>query len=229
MAFLLILVASPLLFLAQSAPKLVIDTPIVVNPDTLYYNAGAGDSIITYPIRIRNIGSLGANGLVDVMFRYKGSIDSVKLTFPINLENQQFVDTVVVDTVRGSGLRYGGGVNIIVIWPRAHPDVMADAPDTSQATVYIDTYVGTKGPEDPVFDRVELYPNPADLAVNVLYKKMDSRLELVRILNMEGREVYQNSLPVKELPFGSQPSGIYFVEFRYADGINGTFKVVVQH
>lgn len=229
MAFLLLLVASPLLSLAQSAPKLVIDTPIVVNPDTLFYNAGAGDSIIEYPIRIRNIGGLGANGLVDVVFQYKDSIEQVRLTLPVDLENQQFLDTLVKDTVRGQNLRYGGGVNIIVIWPRAHPDVMADAPDTSQATVYIDTYVGIGRPQAPKFDRVELYPNPADHAVNVLYKKQDSRFELVRIRDMQGREVYQSTLPVKELPFREQPNGLYFVEFQYADGLNGTFKVVIRH
>lgn len=229
LAFLLILVASPLLFHAQFQPKLVIDTPIVTNPpDTLYYTHGTGDSIISYDIRLRNIGPAGANGLVDIIFQYKDTVEQVKMTLNVDLENSQFFDTVVVDTVRGTQARYGGGVNIIVIWPRAHPDVNALPPDTSEASIVIDQIVSRPKPK-PVEDRVFLYPNPADAMVKVGYKKSSSRLELVRILNMEGREVYQNTLPVTELPFKEHPNGIYFVEFQYADGQNGLFKVVIQH
>ena len=230
LAFLLILGFGPLLTFAQFAPKLAIDTPVVTNPlDTLNYDSGMGDSVITYSVRIRNVGPAIASGLVDVIFRYKDSVDQVKLTVPVDLENQEFLDTLIRDTVRGTNLRYGGGVNIIVIWPRAHPDVGALAPDTSAGSIYILNLPLSRPRPGQVFDRVELYPQPADDIVHVLYKKADKRLEYVRILDLEGREVYRNTLPVRELPFGERPSGLYMVEFLYQDGARGLFKVLVQH
>ena len=116
---LLLIVLCPLMMWSQS-PKLSITDPVPTVPsDTLFHGQ---DSLLTYNITLRNVGGLKATGSVDIVFLFKDSIEQVMMTFPIDLESQETIDTTIVDTVFKNEAvpRYGGGGNIIVVLSLIH-------------------------------------------------------------------------------------------------------------
>ncbi len=228
-AILLLLVAFAFRAHSQTAPKLSIDSIVEANPDTLLYQAGVTDQI-SYPFRLTNVGGQAATGQVDIMFAYNGDTAVSVLTLVVDLESGQFVDTTVTDSLLhpNSDNRYEGGGNIIVIWPRAESDIMADPPDTSTSVPYIDSYVNRKPPV-AITSRIDIYPNPVNDKLMFNYKKSNSTLEFVRIIDTFGRQVYSGTQAVMELSMLPYPPGLYYLEFRYRDGVEGIFKVIVQH
>ncbi len=228
-AILLLLVAFGFRVHGQAPAKLAIDSVVIPNPDTLNYMAGSADQI-TYDFRLTNVGGLAATGLVDIMFEYNGDAAVSVLSLVVDLESGDFIDTTLTDSLLhpNQDARYEGGGNIIVIWPRAEPDIMAAAPDTSISTPYIDSYVGRRPPV-AITSRIDIYPNPVHDNLQFKYKKSDSPLEFVRILDTYGRQVYFGEQAITEISMVPYPPGLYFVEFRYRDGVKGIFKVLVQH
>ena len=228
-AILLILVAFASQAHGQAPPKLSIDTIVIPNPDTLDYVGGVNDKI-TYAFRLTNVGGLAAQGQVDIMFDYNGDTLVERLSLVVDLESGEFVDTMVTDSVLHPNVdaRYGGGGNIIVIWPRAEPDIQANPPDTSHSFPYLNQYVNRKPPV-VITPRIEVYPNPVHDNLYFRYKKTNSSLEFVRIYDPYGRQMFTTKQPVTEVSMAPYPAGLYYVEFRYRDGVKGIFKVLVQH
>lgn len=229
---LLLVACSPMLAGAQILPKLAIDSPVVTVPaDTLRMMAPFNDSTITYNITLRNIGPGNATGEVDIMFEYNGQPAVPKLTLQLsNFENNMSLDTTIVDTVLPWGIesRYGGTGNIIVIWPRSGSDLISQDPDTSRGDIYILGLVSRDDPEI-IRERVQVYPNPANRAVRFLYHKSPARLERVSLLDMQGRTLFEKQGMLAEMPLHQYPNGIYFIHIRYKDGVEGTFKLAVDH
>lgn len=228
-AILLLLVAFAYGLRAQAPPKLSIDSVVIPDPDTLNYVAGTNDKI-EYNFRLTNVGGLAATGQVDIMFEYNGNSAVSVLSLVVDLESGEFVDTTVTDSLLhpNNDARYEGGGNIIVIWPRAEPDIMAADPDTSISMPYIDSYVGRK-PPIAITSRIDIYPNPVHDKLMFNYKKSGSTLEFVRILDPYGRQVYYGQQAISEISMLPYPPGLYYLEFRYRDGVKGIFKVLVQH
>lgn len=225
---LLLIVMAPCLLWAQS-PKLSVNQTIPTDPpDTLFHNV---DSTLVYNITLTNVGGLKATGEVDIVFQFKDSIQKVMATLQVDLESQQSIDTAITDTVfKNEAIpRYGGGGNIIVVWPRAAPDVMAAAPDTGQASIYIKGLpLNRKNPRE-IYERVQLYPNPTTGTLRFRYTKVGTPLEFISVTDLHGREVYRSARGVMEIPLDNEPNGIYFVQIRYRDGIQGLYRIMLQH
>lgn len=231
-ALLLIFVLCSVTAMAQTPPKLSIDSATVAmtNPDdTLFYQQGTSD-MITYNLRLENVGGSAATGLVDIIFDYNQNGPQNVLSLVIDLESGEFIDTSVTDVVLppGQDARYGGGGNIIVIWPKAEPDMMASAPDTAQTGIYIDTYVDSQDRIE-LESRLDLYPNPADQNLNIRYHKLNSVIEHIKVMDLTGRVHLYSEEALKEINLASLPSGLYLIDFKYRDGIQGVFKVTVRH
>lgn len=231
-ALLLFFVLCSFQAMAQTPPKLAIDSAMAVvtmPDDTLFYQQSTADKI-EYSLRLRNVGGSAATGLVDIIFDYSGNDTVNVMTLLIDLESGEFIDTTITDTVQlpGQDARYDGGGNIIVIWPRAEPDMQASAPDTTNVEIYIDTYVDSKDRVE-LESRLDLFPNPADDKLMVRYHKFNSVIEHVKVMDLYGKVHFHSDQSVTEIPLESFPSGLYLVDFKYRDGIQGVFKVMVQH
>lgn len=222
---LLAMVLGPLTLLAQ--PKLAIDDPVPTVPtDTLYYNSGNGDSVITYNITVENVGNLKLDGPVKIYFRYNGDTTSYVMDqFTVtNFESGMTMSRTVKDTVRGtSGNRYKGGDNVLVIWPHSD-NPMAAPPDTSGGEIYIDGLLSIDDPKE-FLARIKAYPNPVRDQMTLQYMKDRHKVEYVRIINPVGQVLRVHTRATETLDFDGITDGIYFVEVRYRDGIKGTFRV----
>lgn len=218
---LLLFVLGPVIALSQ--PKLHINS-VVSNPvDTVYWNNNS--PIIAYTVVVENIGNNQLTGNCIIKFRYnQWTADIDKKSWQAN--NFEVGQTTIVtfqDTVFDlSSQRYKGGDNIIVIWP--HSDNPAQAPDTTSHDIYITDMTGVLDPAQ-VAARVDVYPNPVADQLNIRYLDGKHRIECVRILGLDGKVYFASEQSVSAIDMGHLSSGLYFVEFKFKDGIYGALRV----
>lgn len=208
--------------------RLSVDTVYSTPEDTLYYNNGQ-NPYIDYTVTIINNGNDAYNGSISLRAYHNGDSGTTEEKDQWVVNNFEVGQTQTVsyrDTVTNSDARYGGGNNIIVIWPHSDsPGVQA--PDSSSDDIYIDGLVNVVKREEFI-QRVKLWPNPVKDFFNIRYPKDAHKLEYVRIINQLGQVVRQYDKPVTTVPTSKLAKGLFFVEIRYRDGVQGNYRLINQ-
>lgn len=117
--------------------------------------------------------------------------------------------------------RYGGGVNVVVIWPTSPSQIQTDSLIDSLTILLVDV--------DPLFSEaigIDVFPIPSQM--EIFFRQHDHSAIVIstEIQNLEGQVLRRirglpDSLSVAELP-----SGMYFIRFLDDLGRNTVIKVV---
>jgi len=131
----------------------------------------------------------------------------------------------------GDGEMFEGAGNIV---ETSHLYLLAGTYDIEQSYVLSDgssdsktnlNFIGViTDVTETEIDKIKIFPNPTS---GNLFIDTQERLERVSIINISGREVFQqeNLGEMTQVSLSSLPSGLYFVRI-YADGVFTTQKVV---
>ena len=221
-----LLAAATQLIMAQA--RLAVDTVYSLPEDTLFYNSGTSD-IIIYTVRIVNNGNDAYNGSISLRAYHNGDTSTTEEKdqwVVSNFEVGQVQTVTYQDSIVSNDARYKGGNNIIVIWPHSDsPGIQA--PDSSSDSIYID---GLTAIDDPLeFSlRVDVWPNPVRGKLNLHFFKDVHKLEHVRIVNHVGQVIQEYKKPREEVFFDDLSPGMYFINIRYKDGVEGSFRIIKQ-
>ena len=224
-----------LLFLAfygfvYAQPRLEIDSVSTLPTDTVEYNGNA--YIVQYITFIENIGNAKLDGPVTIQMRFNGDstiYDMAEVTvsnFEVGMRQQiDFTDTIY--TITGAQARYKGGDNILVIWPHADNPNM-QIPDTADHDLYVkDLTPNATDEHTALLDRrIDIYPNPAHHTLHFRYHEDRHKLEYVRISTLEGKPLRFTQSAVADMDISTLPAGVYMVDVRYRDGVQGTFRLI---
>jgi uncharacterized delta-60 repeat protein len=83
------------------------------------------------------------------------------------------------------------------------------------------------GIEEEITDGITIYPNPSNGIFTLNVNTSNSKLQLVKVLNLIGAEIFSSNRPQSNMVLDIQnfPSGIYFIELHFNSG-KEVFKVV---
>jgi hypothetical protein len=195
------------------------DTATFIQPTSVSF----GDTV-TYTLDVTNNSSTDFFGAVS-FFRRVGN-GQADLIF-----TESFSDTiaafaskpfVLTDTV--SALRFGGGINAVVVWPTAPGVVTLD-------TAYGHLEVKVVGIPEEMQDayRMVVFPNPTAGSVRFQAEWSPLRARETVLMDQQGRRLRtENGLP-GEMDLSGLPAGVYFLEVVLRDGARRRFKVVKSY
>lgn len=168
-------------------------------------------SNITYGVTVLNTGTQPFTGNFKVMI----AVLDTSLMFPVQFDSVTVTtnsmlagDSVLVTITHNvDPLYFMDGNNTVVIWPAANGYQTTD-------TIFKDVFVIDFQEIDEFADnQLIIYPNPTS---DYLYIKTNSTLEKVRILNLEGKEIFVSDQPLIDL--SNYENGLYFIELKTEDG-----------
>jgi hypothetical protein len=219
---LLLTVCVPML--SWSQPKLRVTMLTSLPADTVIYPNTWG---ITYFATVENVGNNQLTGPCYLKTRYNTTPgDSILWSWiASNFEVGQTEVFSFTDSIRTLDVgRYKGGGNILVIWPQAdNPNVQA--PDTTNFPIYIRD-ITIDAPDPTILaDRVAISPNPVVDHLRIAYLHGAQKIECVRIVGLDGKVMFQSNKAVEQIDLSALSSGLYFLEFKFKDGIYGSMRV----
>lgn len=128
---------------------------------------------------------------------------------------------VIPDTV--VALRYGGGVNVVVVWPTAPSFISSDsAYGTLTVTPVSVDPLSHAGP------RVHVYPNPCHQALYFTQDRNALPVARVELMDQTGQVILQHAGLPHHLPISELPPGLYLLRIHDEQRGCATFKVVKQ-
>jgi hypothetical protein len=221
---LLVMALGPVVAFAQ--PKLKIASIYSQPADTVYY---PNTTTITYRLVVENVGNNQLTGPCDIKFRYN-SYAGDHSKEPWNATNFEVgeTDSIRIDDPIGTldSSRYKGGGNILIIWPNTdHPGVQA--PDTVEFDLVILDITGFVDPS-VLRERIDIYPNPVGDVLNLRYLQLRNKVEYVRILGIDGRVLTYDSRALDQIDTRNLPSGMYMLDVKYTDGMEGALRFTKQ-
>jgi hypothetical protein len=222
---LLLLVFGPIAAFAQ--PKLRVASVTSTPMDTVYF---PNQNVIAYRVIVENIGNNQLTGACKIKLSYNSdTVEHIKRSWTAsNFEVGQTDTLTFNDTIVNlTGARYRPGGNILIIWPHSeNPNVQV--PDTTNFPIWIYDMNGIHDPSI-LLNRVKVYPNPAHDLLTIQYIEARNKLERVRLVALDGRLLKESSQPLHELDLTGLPSGMYFVQFKYRDGVEGAMRIQKQN
>jgi archaellum component FlaG (FlaF/FlaG flagellin family) len=199
---------------------------VTVDADTIDLDTG---NVLTFTVKLVNLGNTPYSGFIQLFAAYNGGTNiypweyaNIDSLMPI-LVGDTFSFDLHQDIVASD--RYGGGDNIILIWPNTGNG--AQTLDTASIHVFVRNLVSRLNPQE-IDARVKVYPNPATEVLRFNWTDPTYRLEHVRLVNMAGQEVFSSHNAVQEIGLDGLPRGIYLLQLQYEDGLQGIFKVRIE-
>ncbi|MEM0998985.1 MAG: hypothetical protein AAGN35_18140 [Bacteroidota bacterium] len=181
---------------------------------------GIGDSVM-YTFDVSHNLATAYMGPVDIMAQVGGgtpfSLFSTSMeTIPAGIPGKSYTLT---DTVTLA--RYGGGINIVVVWPTAPNFVTLD-------TAFGELTVLPTSVIDPQLDRypLRIYPNPTARAVRIRTQFPPVLVEETRLCDQQGRVLFrQDGVPI-DVSLEGMTGGLYFLEIQLMNGALRRFKIL---
>lgn len=184
-----------------------------------------GDSV-KFSFEVENKGNATYTGMIAIWVQYDSSngIADIYDFYVDSLIPNGTINLLVADHVTNA--KYDIGDNTILIWPRAdNPNTPTS--DTSSVEVTVaDT--GANGIDDELRKRLKVFPNPNNGQLHLRYEGFIRNIEYVRLLNMQGQEVFHSKQPVYSIDLTQRPQGVYFLDIRYSDGLRGTYRILYE-
>lgn len=200
----------------QAAFNVNFDSLNFIQPSTV----GLGDTV-TYDVTVVNNTASDFFGQISWLRRVDGGpIDTIF--------TDQFQDTlpafsnrpyVLTDSVLAS--RFGGGINVVVVWPTA-PNVT-----TLDSAVGILNVTGVGIPER-IRDGypISVFPNPTRGSIRFQTQFSPLQVRETILMDQQGRVLHSQARLPSEMSLEGFAAGIYFIEVRLRDGAVRRFKVV---
>lgn len=198
------------------------DSITVVQPGVVNF----GDSV-NFTFTVGNIGTVPFNGSLLIMRRKDSTltyqIDSIT---GVNIPVNGTIPVFTQDSV--SSARYDGGINILVIWPTATmPGVAITTIDTVRGDVWVNT--STAAGEGSLSKGTTLYPNPATNAFRLDLGDPNKVPTQLVLLNAQGEIVRQWSDPNQRFDVSDLPTGMYYLQVHYSNGMTEHKPFIVLH
>ena len=115
--------------------------------------------------------------------------------------------------------RYGGGINIVVVWPTAPNFVTLDS------AVGTLTVIGVSTP-DPIKYDMDIYPNPSNGIIRFRADFPTAWVRETMLTDQQGRLLRrENGLPW-QMSLDALPAGVYFLSMRLKTGEAIRYKVL---
>lgn len=192
---------------------------------TTHATPGLADTVIkssniTYGVTVLNTGTQPFTGNLNVMI----AVLDTSLLFPIPFDSVTVTtnsmlagDSVLVTITHNvDPLYFMDGNNTVVIWPAANGYQTTD-------TIFKDVFViDFQEIDELTGNQLIVYPNPTS---DYLYIKTVATLEKVRILNLEGKEIYSSNQPLIDL--SKYENGLYVLELKTESGKIVRKKIMV--
>lgn len=186
-------------------PQIVFDSffgdDYIVSPDT----AACFNDPLNYNIILQNIGSSPYTGNVTVMMQTPLGVfivDSLTVTAfgPGAMDSLYVVDSV-------SAARFGGGTNIIVIWPEV---IGYPAADTVRDTIVV--LCPSHADDALAQGHITAYPNPSlDGRFFLQTRGLVTRNTPLEVYDAAGRIVWRSASWSDEINLYLQPKGVYLL------------------
>ena len=184
-----------------------------------------GDSV-KYSFAVENKGNQPYTGMIAIWVQYdsgNGMADIYDFNVT-NLAPSATINLLVSDHVTNA--KYDIGDNTILIWPRSQNPQVPTVDTSSVEVTVADT--GANGIDDELRKRIKVFPNPMKGQLHLRYEGFIQDFEYVRVMNVQGQELYFTERPVYTVDLTQHPQGLYFVEIRYKDGLRGTYRILYE-
>jgi|GEM_PF-6127939 len=201
----------------QATIRISPDTTAFPSPQQAIYNFN--DSVY-YQFIISNIGSDTLFTQVAITQTVNGAqprFDSLPLTIlaPGDSFFAGYSDTILAG-------RYGGGINVVVIWPSAANTIVTG--DSAIGEVLVE---GLSNLTEEGLSPYEwnIYPNPSASLLHLETNVESYMVKKTSLFALDGRIVYEfNGLPT-QIDLGDLPEGMYWLKIGLKDGREEYFRL----
>lgn len=210
------------------APQLKAQAHLVIVPDSLNFvspqPASFGGSV-TYRFQVVNIGNADFNDSIKIRASVNGGpsfllADSAGYFLPAFTG---FANFVVDDSV--SIARYGGGVNIVVIWPTS-----PNLPDLDVDSISDTVFVTPMALEDGLLSQAQIlaYPNPTTGELHFIARGQLPRMSGAHVFGVDGKLLRSYEAMPQSVDLSEFPAGLYFVRLECHNGEKALFKIMKE-
>jgi hypothetical protein len=211
-AFALLLFFVPLS--GQNTFTVVYDTVNWISPP----QAGPQDTI-NYTLRVSHNLPGDYAGPIDIMARVGGGtpfmlFSSLQDSIPPGPGGKLYSIRDTVDLAR-----YGGGINIVVVWPTAPNFVTLDSAHGELTVINVST-------PDPEQYAMDVYPNPSTGTIRFRTKFPTVWVHETTLIDQQGRLLRRESGLPRQMSLDDLPAGVYFLNMRLKDGQALRYKVL---
>lgn len=165
-----------------------------------------------------------------IVLYYELNGDSINQYFldSLSVAGLQQGDTTPIRTVPvlATTARFGGGVNIMVVWPTAQNAINTNE---LEEQIYVDTLKLANLPPDQLGTQtIDLYPNPVRTVLHLGYGGIKADPQSLHVLDAMGREVYFSDNEFGSIEVQTFSKGMYYVHLRFSDGQEYLGKFLIQ-
>ncbi len=128
-----------------------------------------------------------------------------------------------LDSTATIGAKYGGGINIVVVWPTSPSPMVTDSLRDTLTIIKVgvhDPWVG-----GPVID---VFPVPAEAMVFLRCREPRVEVAATELQNMVGQVIQRFPGLPASIPLSHCPKGMYFIRVEDEHGRTSTFKILKQ-
>lgn len=196
-----------------------IETDTLSSPNPL----NLGDSLF-FKFTIFNQGTTNFNDSLYIVRRVNGFVDTIDVIQSVSLDTLPSDSENINTGELASAARYGGGINVVVIWPTGPSLISPTTTDSISDDVYI---IGTSSlPEAYRNSIFQVYPNPSADRLRFLTDIPTSAIDLVQVMGINGQilKSYPQLPPIISL--ADLPKGTYLIQVQFKGGESRTLKVI---
>lgn len=188
-------------------------TPDPVNQqDSLYFN-----------FVVKNTGSQNYNDSLYIVRQVNAFIDTIATIPQVILDttpsDSEFISTGEMVTPA----RYGGGINVVVIWPTAPNSLIVTGTDSLVQEV---TVIGSTSLPEPHGESMFLvFPNPTMDRIRFRTNLPLSAIQRWSLLGTDGKLHRQGEVLPHQLSLSGLPKGLYFIHLEFEGGGKRTLRI----
>lgn len=184
---------------------------------------GPNDTI-AYTLRVSHNLATAYTGPFEITLRANGGApftlysDSLE-TIPAGSMGKQYSLSDSIDLSR-----YGGGINIVVVWPTAPNFVTVD-------TAYGEFTVTDVSVPEAIREiyHLDVYPNPSSGILNLQASFATRQVTELLLSDVQGRILRREKGLPRQISLEGLPASIYFIEVRLKNGQSLKYKVLRSH
>jgi hypothetical protein len=187
------------------------------NPSTQSYGG-----MVRYTFNIQNISTATFTDSLHILIKTDSiSIDTLVSYDTITIPPQGVFVVDTLDSVVPT--RYGGGINVLVIWPTS-PSFVATDSITDTLFVLIASREEGFGKEPAV----DVFPVPSQMQLFLRPRDPYPSIKETRMLNATGQLIRREDGLPHQIHMEDLPGGIYFIWIEAEDGGTAKIKVLKQ-